>query len=254
MKIKLTIAILFLINLSFAQNKYDFDQFVNEGGDYLTAPLDWKAKDFLLFGLAAGATIGAMQLDKAAKEFTQTNRPESSPIPILAGRFYGEPLAPFTLAAFFIINGNSNNNSYHKKLGFEIAQASFYSVATTFLLKIILGRERPYRTNDNLNFTGPTLFGKDFFSLPSGHTTLAFALSTVLSENSSSDVLKVVSYLPAFLTAYSRVYENQHWISDVLLGGIIGFTTAKFFVQQHTENKFEQFSTPAPIYSISIPL
>lgn len=254
MKNKLFIAVLIFINLSFAQNKYDFDQFVNEGGDYFTAPLNWKAKDFLFLGLTAGVTIGAMQFDNDVKEFTQTNRQENPPIPILAGRFYGEPLTPFTLAAYFIINGNSNNNSYQKKLGFEIAQASFYSIATTFIIKMVFGRERPARTDDNLNFTGPTLFDRDFFSLPSGHTTLAFALSTVLSENSSSDVLKVLSYFPAFLTVYSRLYENRHWISDVVLGGIIGFTTAKFFVKEHDEKEFQEFVAPTPIFSLSIPL
>lgn len=254
MKNKLFITLLIFINLSFAQNKYDFDQFINEGGDYFTAPLEWKAKDFLFLGLTAGATIGAMQLDNAAKEFTQTNRPENSSIPILAGRFYGEPVVPALLSTYLIIQGNSTGNSANKKIGFEIAQSVFYSFATTQLLKLILGRERPATTNDDTNFTWFALFDNNFWSMPSGHTTTAFALSTVLYENTDSDILKILSFAPALLTAYSRVYENRHWISDVVLGGIIGFTTAKFFVKEHDEKEFQEFIAPTPIYSISISL
>lgn len=253
MKSKFFLLLLLFINLSYAQNKYDFDQFVKEGGDYFTAPFDWKAKDLLFLGLAAGATFGAMQFDKSAKEFTQNNRPKTSPIPILAGRIYGEPIVPAILASYFIIQGNSKGNSANKKIGFEIAQSVFYSALTTQLLKIALGRERPRSSDNNNNFTGPH-FDNSFWSIPSGHTTIAFALSTVLFENTDSDVLKVLSFAPALLTAYSRIYENQHWFSDVVLGGIIGFTAAKYFTETHEEKEFQEFAAPTPIYSISIPL
>lgn len=254
MKNRLFFAVLIFINFSFAQNKYDLDQFVNEGKDYFTAPFNWQSKDFLLLGLTVGATFGAMQFDEALKNFTQTGRSRISPPHILIGRFYGEPVTPLILSSFFIINGNSTGNRYQKKLGFEILQATLYASATTQIFKSLLGRERPRTTDDNYNFTGPILYNNDFFSLPSGHTTIAFALSTVLSENSKSDVLKIVAYLPAFISAYSRIYENQHWFSDVVLGGIIGFTTAKFFVNKHDEKEFQEFVAPTPLFSFSISL
>lgn len=254
MKNRLFITLLIFINLSFAQNKYNFHQFVNEGGDYFTAPLDWEGRDFLFLGIAAGATIGAMQFDNDIKEYTQRNRPESSPIPILAGRYYGEPIVATLLSSYLIIQGNSTGNRVNKKMGFEIAQSVFYAFATTQLLKFVLGRERPAKTDNNTSFTGLKLLDNDFWSMPSGHTTTAFALSTILFENTDSDILKVLSFAPALLTAYSRVYENRHWVSDVVLGGIIGFATAKFFVKKHDGKEFQELVTPIPIYSISIPL
>lgn len=251
---RIIFTILLFTSLTFSQNKYDFNQFVDEGVDYFSAPFKWEAKDFLFFGLSIGATYGAMQLDNTMKDFTQTGRSENSSIPILAGRFYGEPLTPLVLSTFFIINGNSTGNNFQKGLGFEIAQATFFAMATTQLLKITFGRERPSQTDNSKNFTGFNLLDNNFFSMPSGHTTIAFAVSTVLSENSSSDFLRAISYLPAFITAYSRIYENRHWFSDVVLGGIIGFTTAKFFVKKHDEKEFQEFITPTPIFSFSISL
>lgn len=245
---------LLLSSILISQNKFSFDQFVDEGVDYYSAPFHWEEKNFLHLGLALGITYGAMQFDAELKNFTQEMRTESTPIPILVGRFYGEPLTPVVLGSYFLINSNSNRNSFQRKLGFEILQASFYSIATTQFIKMILGRERPSQTDDHQNFSGPNLFDNDFFSMPSGHTTIAFAVSTVLSENSSTDLLKILSYIPAFVTAYSRVYENRHWFSDVVLGGIIGFTTAKHFVRVHESKDIKLPEKPSTIFNISIPL
>lgn len=254
MKIKILLITLLLSNLSFAQNKYDFNQFVNEGVDYYFAPFRWQSKDFLYLGLTIGATYSAMQFDNSFKEFTQNNRNKNPSLPILAGRFYGEPLTPLVLSTFFIINGNSNSNSYQKKLGFEIIQSTFYALATTQVIKTIIGRERPEFTDDNNSYVGLNLFDNDYFSLPSAHTAIAFALSTVLSQNSNTDFLKAVSYLPAILTGYSRIYENRHWLSDVVLGGIIGFVTAKYFVTVHEENNVWLNESPKELFLISIPI
>lgn len=249
---KVLLLLTFLFVQTSAQNNYDFNQFVDEGKEYLSSPLSWQTKDFLYLGLTVGATFGAMQFDNAVKDFTQANKLHNSPVHVLIGRFYGEPITPLVLSSYFIVNANSTGNRYHKKLGFEIMQSTLFAAVTTQILKSLLGRERPRSTDDNYNFTGPTLYNNDFFSLPSGHTTIAFALSTVLSENSSSDFLKIVSYLPAILSAYSRIYENQHWFSDVVLGGIIGFTAAKFFVDQHEEKELLVNTPPSPIFSFSI--
>lgn len=251
---KVLLLLTFLFVQTLAQNKYDFTQFVDEGKEYFSSPLSWQAKDFLYLGLTIGVTFGASQFDNTIKDFTQSDKLQDSPPHILIGRIYGEPVTPLVLSSYFIINGNSTGNRYQKKLGFEIIQSTLFAAATTQILKSLLGRERPRSTDDKYNFTGPILYNNDFFSLPSGHTTIAFAISTVLSANSSSDLLKIASFIPAILTAYSRIYENQHWFSDVVLGGIIGFTAAKFFVDQHSEKEFIGNSTPSPIFSLSIPL
>jgi membrane-associated phospholipid phosphatase len=72
--------------------------------------------------------------------------------------------------------------------------------------------------------------------MPSGHSTVAFILSTVLSRNVDSPVLKVIACLPAVLTFASRVYQDQHWTSDTFVGAAIGYFVATWVVDQH-ENK-----------------
>jgi membrane-associated phospholipid phosphatase len=60
-------------------------------------------------------------------------------------------------------------------------------------------------------------------SFPSGHSTAAFALFTMLGLISKSKFLQVAFGLTAIVVAYSRMYLSQHFLEDVFVGGLIGF-------------------------------
>lgn len=62
------------------------------------------------------------------------------------------------------------------------------------------------------------------FSFPSGHATAAFALFLFLAYVVNSKKLKVLCYLLAVITAYSRVYLSQHFFEDIVVGSIVGST------------------------------
>ena len=88
--------------------------------------------------------------------------------------------------------------------------------------------------------------------MPSGHSTVAFVISTVLSRNVKSPVLKVLAYLPAVLTMASRVYQDEHWTSDTFAGAALGYFVASWVVDQHENSKsMVQVSSLYPL-SISI--
>ncbi|MBI5807185.1 MAG: phosphatase PAP2 family protein, partial [Ignavibacteriales bacterium] len=90
-----------------------------------------------------------------------------------------------------------------------------------------------------------SLWNDDYHSLPSGEVTLAFSLSTVLSKNSKSDLLKIISYLPAVLTMASRINRDMHWSSDVFLAATIGY-----FVGDWVTNLHEEKESPVLVSSI----
>ena len=248
--------LLFLIifNLSFAQNNYNSTQFFSEGKDLLSSPFHWEADDFLILGLSSAAAYGAVYLDKDIKSQIQTTRSETTSFPILLGRLYGEPLTPLILGSIYLVSGNSTGNEKNKKIGFEFLQTTAYSVGLTIILKYIFGRERPTTTDDPFLFDPISFRNNDFLSFPSGHTTIAFALSTVISENVDNDFLKIAVYLPAFWTGYTRMYENRHWFSDVIFGAVIGYTTAKFLTGKHKTNNQLVTEEPAQLFNITIPL
>jgi membrane-associated phospholipid phosphatase len=86
--------------------------------------------------------------------------------------------------------------------------------------------------------------------MPSGHSTVAFVISTVLSRNAKSPVLKVLAYLPVAFTMVSRVYQDQHWTSDVFAGAALGYFVADWVVDQHENNK--SIVEVSSVYPLSI--
>jgi membrane-associated phospholipid phosphatase len=64
------------------------------------------------------------------------------------------------------------------------------------------------------------------YSFPSGHSTSAFALFTLLSLLAWKRPPAVVLFFcAALLAGISRIYLAQHFTEDVLAGGLTGFVT-----------------------------
>ncbi|MBT3267504.1 phosphatase PAP2 family protein [Candidatus Poribacteria bacterium] len=91
------------------------------------------------------------------------------------------------------------------------------SGAVTATLKDAVGRSRPDGTNDHR-------------SMPSGHTTGAFALATALSHRYPE--WRLPFYLGAVGVAVSRVYLGRHYPSDVLAGAVIGTSVSRLVLTQ----------------------
>ncbi len=91
---------------------------------------------------------------------------------------------------------------------------------TTALLKYVVGRPRPGATHDDVNFVGNYQI-KDNRSFPSGHTTGAFAVATVLSDQYPKYTPYFYTY--ASLVGLSRIYTGVHYPSDVLVGAVLGY-------------------------------
>lgn len=59
-------------------------------------------------------------------------------------------------------------------------------------------------------------------SFPSGHTTTAFAICTILILYHSNKSIQYLWVLLAVLAGLSRVYLSQHFLVDVFAGSILG--------------------------------
>lgn len=112
----------------------------------------------------------------------------------------------------------------------KAALVLFLSVALSGILvnilKIIFGRARP-KLLEEQDIYGFFWFEWDSLhaSFPSGHAATAMAVFTVLS-------LLFPKYRYSFLLffgliALSRVFIHAHFLSDVIIGGIIGYLCAK---------------------------
>lgn len=113
-----------------------------------------------------------------------------------------------------------------KKLAWLVLIAFLSSGLTAQLLKNLIYAPRPriyFEASQYIyhldNFGNS---GGGASSFPSGHTTSAFALATVLALWFRKKWLSIVLVAAAALVGYSRIYLAQHFSADVLTGSCIG--------------------------------
>ena len=237
----------------FTQNKYNLSQFGNETVDFIKQPSKWEGSDWLKFGvMGAGSFILIETADQPARDLILKDRSYLYSVPIEAGRIWGELYSPIVLFAGFAAHSLITNNTSTRKVAYEIGQASLYTGAITLILKTAFGRARPFK-NEGISSYHPFSFSDDNHSFPGGHTATAFVLSTVLSRNAGPVWLKVLAYLPAVITPFSRVYEDKHWVSSCFFGGALGYFVAKWVVDLHErKDKQIQSTSSIPLMNISI--
>ncbi len=91
------------------------------------------------------------------------------------------------------------------------------------ILKNLIKRSRPFITDADLITHAWNL--PTGYSFPSGHSSSSFCAATVFSEKLSAK--KRVGYLLAACIAFSRIYLNVHYPSDILCGAILGTLIGK---------------------------
>lgn len=71
--------------------------------------------------------------------------------------------------------------------------------------------------------------GSTFNSFPSGHTAMAFASAEFLRQEYKdvSPWYGYAGYAVATTTGYLRLYNNKHWLSDILGGAGVGIISTK---------------------------
>ena len=71
--------------------------------------------------------------------------------------------------------------------------------------------------------------GSDYYSFPSGHTAAAFASAEFLRQEYKdvSPWYGVAGYAVAGATGMLRMYNNKHWVSDVVAGAGVGIASTR---------------------------
>jgi membrane-associated phospholipid phosphatase len=242
MKNKIYLLLLLIIlngSSLFGQLQYTFPQFWHETGDFIKTPGNWQGSDWLKLGLVGAGSLLIMEtVDQPIRTLVLKDPSYYKTAPMVFGRMWGELYSPIVLFGGFAGYSLIANDIGSRKIAYEIGQASLYAGAINYILKLAIGRARPYMNEGNTSFHPfNSLFNVDDQSMPGGHSTAAFVISTVLSRNAKPTWLKVLAYLPAVLTFVSRIYQDQHWTSDNFAGAAFGYFIATWVVDHHENNK-----------------
>jgi membrane-associated phospholipid phosphatase len=151
--------------------------------------------------------------------------------------------------------GRATSNERLAEVGLHGTEALVVGSLTGTVMKDFFGRARPF-----VDTTGPNpddwqigrglKRGDRYQSFPSGHTTAAFAAAAAVTAETSRwwpaatyFAIGPVLYGGAAAVGLSRMYNNRHWASDVIMGAAIGtFAGTKVvrYHRQHPGNKIDK--------------
>jgi membrane-associated phospholipid phosphatase len=213
----------------------------------LTAPFHTSKKDWIKVGAFAALTgavaFADMPLQKQALKLRNNSETVRKVGKVVTD--FGGPYEGYTLAALGAY-GFIFRNEKMKVTTLLATQAYITGGVIATALKFLTGRQRPnYFGTDTIEarptFHGPfSNSGREYngrtvsSAFPSGHATVAFAAATVFAmEYRNKPLVPIIAYTAASLISVSRVTENKHWATDVLVGAALGYLSGRQVVNNY---------------------
>jgi len=172
---------------------------------------------------AAGVSI-LFLVDNPVRTYMLDNQTGSKDDAADAFRKVGQPEVWALVPAVMVGTGLVFRKPGLERSGLRAVTSALLAGGITAVIKEAFGRVRPdVAGSEPLDF-------KPFsgnVSMPSGHTASAFGFAASLADDVHPVWAKVGLYALATGTAWSRVYNNKHWTSDVVAGALVGITSAK---------------------------
>ena len=119
--------------------------------------------------------------------------------------------------------------------------AAAYTLGTNMLTKYAVGRARPSDELGNGSFGGFTSAAAQS-SFASNHVALAVALVTPFAQRYDAPWLYVV----AGTSALGRIQSREHWLSDTVAAGLVGYAIGSLAHQQQVSARRSLRLTATP--------
>jgi membrane-associated phospholipid phosphatase len=215
-------------------------------------------EDALLGGAFIGGTIAIRPLDKSAATALQTPTRQQNALLNRGATFVRVVAQPGStiIGLSMYAAGRIAKSERLAEVGLRGTEALVVGSALGTGMKFFFGRARPF-----VDTTGPNpddwqlgrgwTRGDRYQSFPSGHSTAAFAAAAAVTTETSIwypaltyTVIGPIMYGGAAAVGLSRMYNNRHWASDVIMGAAIGtFAGIKVvrYHRTHEGNRFDKF-------------
>jgi membrane-associated phospholipid phosphatase len=216
--------------------------------------LTWQ--DAALAGAFTIATISIHPFDKRVQDVMQNPERQKNRVLRNAAKGFREIAAPgaIIIGVGMYATGRLANNDRLAQLGLHGTEALFVGEAIGTISKDFFGRARPWVDTipnpENWQFMRGFHGGDKYHSFPSGHSVAGFAAAAAVTAETSrwwpksTWVVGPAMYGGAAFIGLSRMYDNRHWASDVIMGAAIGtFAGTKVvrYHRMHPGNKIDRW-------------
>src|ERR1700694_1255202 len=127
------------------------------------------------------------------------------------------------------------DNPKAREVGVLGTEALLDSLIVVEVLKLAAGRNRPNATHE------PRQFFDGGLGFPSGHAIQSWAVASVLSyEYGHTKWVPVVAIGLASVVSVARFTAQQHYASDIVAGGAMGWFIGRYVWQTHEDHQLHR--------------
>jgi membrane-associated phospholipid phosphatase len=135
----------------------------------------------------------------------------------IPGKFVGNTAVVLGAAGTTYLVGKAKHANRLQHLGMDLLEGTIVGEGTAEIAKLVIRRDRP---------TNPDGVQSAGYSMPSGHATVTFAAATIVQQHLGYKAA-IPTYLIASYVAMSRLHDNRHYASDVVMGAATGIIVGR---------------------------
>ncbi len=141
--------------------------------------------------------------------------------------------------------GKMTHNDHASETGTLATEAAINAAAVDFALRSTFQRQRPY------DGSGAGHFFAGGSSFPSEHATVSWAIAGVVAHEYPGTLTRIISYGLASAVTVARVTGKDHFPSDAVVGGALGYFIAQQIYHRRRDPQISEAAWESPIDSIA---
>ena len=217
---------------------YDMGTIIKGIGHSYSRPLHWEGRQWLTFGSVVGGTGALYLIDDDTSRFFRDRQQDVPKFLREYGEFYGNPENNYMATAGVYLTGLALKNEKLRRTGVLLIASASSSGLLQQVLKSVVGRARPVADLGKDTFD-PFNPSRNFHSFPSGHTMLAFTNAYAIAKQFKSPWIKAGIYSVGLIPGISRIWDGQHWLSDVAVSVAISIFTVES-IDRYLDSKYDE--------------
>ncbi len=217
---------------------YDVGNMFKGVGYSYARPLHWQGQQWAEFGAVVGGTGLVYLLDDNTSRFIRNNKEAVPKFIRDYGEIYGSPENNYIATSGVYFAGLITKNEKLRRTGVLLISSATSAGLLQQVLKSVVGRARPLANLGKDTFD-PFNSSRNFHSFPSGHALLAFTNAYAIGKQFKNPWVKAGIYTLGAIPGISRVWDGQHWLSDMVFAFAISIATVES-IDRYLDKKYEE--------------
>lgn len=218
--------------------KYDLGSVFGGVGYSYTRPLHWQGKQWATLGAITAGTGILYIFDEETSNFSIRQKEGIPEFIRDYGSEFGSPQYNYMFTGGVYLTGLVTKNEKLRRTGVLLIASATSAGLLQQLTKSLVGRARPVsgKTKDTFDPFNPS---RNFHSFPSGHTMLAFTNAYAIAKQFKNPWTKAGIYTVGLIPGVSRMWDGQHWLTDVALGVAISIFTVES-IDRYLDGRYDE--------------